>query len=71
MTSGSYVVVTLERANAVAVFDVSDPSDPEGLQLIQTGDGPEGIAYLKDKQVIVTANEVGRTLTVIAVDVSH
>ncbi len=64
----SYAVVLLERANAVAVFDVTDPSQPHALQLVQTGDGPEGVVYLKGQGMLVTANEVARSLTVIAVD---
>lgn len=41
--------VALERADAVAVYDVSNPTAPQFLQLIPTGDAPEGVLYVSPK----------------------
>ena len=41
--------VGLERADAVAVYDVSNPTAPVFLQLISTGDAPEGLLYVAPK----------------------
>lgn len=38
--------VGLERADAVAVYDVSIPTAPVFLQLLATGDAPEGIQFV-------------------------
>ncbi len=38
--------VALERADAIAVYDVSNPTAPKFLQLIATGDAPEGVLFV-------------------------
>ncbi|MBC3784439.1 choice-of-anchor I family protein [Spirosoma utsteinense] len=38
--------VGMERADAVAVYDVSDPKSPRFLQLFKTGDAPEGVLFV-------------------------
>jgi hypothetical protein len=38
--------VGLERADAVAIYDVSNPAAPEFLQLVKTGDAPEGVLFV-------------------------
>ena len=38
--------VGLERADAVAIYDISNPTLPVFLQIIQTGDAPEGILFV-------------------------
>lgn len=39
----------LERCDAVAVVDVTNPSCPVYLQLLRTGDAPEGILFISAK----------------------
>lgn len=58
--------VGLERADAVAVYDVSNPMAPQFLQLIPTGDAPEGLLYVAPKDspngrsmLIVSSEEDG------------
>jgi hypothetical protein len=52
--------VGAERANAVAVYDVTDPSaDPELLQVLPTGIGPEGIVATTDGLLAVTSEVDG------------
>lgn len=35
-----------ERADAVLLFDVTNPSQPQFLQVLKTGDAPEGIIFI-------------------------
>ena len=41
--------IGLERADAVTIYDVTDPSLPSFLQILKTGDGPEGILFVPAK----------------------
>jgi len=41
--------VGMERADAVAVYDVSNPGAPVFLQLLKTGDAPEGVLFVSAK----------------------
>lgn len=41
--------VGMERADAVAVYDVSSPAKPLFLQLLKTGDAPEGVLFINAK----------------------
>ncbi|WP_316839976.1 choice-of-anchor I family protein [Pedobacter gandavensis] len=41
--------VGLERSDAVAIYDVSNPSKPIFLQLLKTGDAPEGVLFIAAK----------------------
>ncbi|MBE7179446.1 MAG: alkaline phosphatase, partial [Mucilaginibacter polytrichastri] len=41
--------IGMERADMVAVYDISRPTNPIFLQLLETGDAPEGVLYIKPK----------------------
>jgi len=41
--------IGLERADAVAIYDVTNPSYPSFLQILKSGDGPEGILFIPAK----------------------
>jgi hypothetical protein len=41
--------VGMERADAVAVYDVSEPQSPKLLQVLKSGDAPEGILFIDAK----------------------
>ncbi|HEY0608910.1 MAG TPA: choice-of-anchor I family protein [Chitinophaga sp.] len=41
--------VGMERVDAVAVYDVSNPGAPVFLQLLKTGDAPEGVLFVSAK----------------------
>ncbi|GAA4340143.1 choice-of-anchor I family protein [Mucilaginibacter gynuensis] len=41
--------VGMERADAVAVYDITDPTKPVYLQLLKTGDAPEGVLIIPAK----------------------
>ncbi|MCE7073060.1 MULTISPECIES: choice-of-anchor I family protein [Dyadobacter] len=55
--------IALERVDAVAAYDLSNPMAPKFLQMIKTGDAPEGVLYIapakspNGKGVLVTSNE--------------
>jgi hypothetical protein len=63
------VAVGLERANAVALIDVSDPSAPTVISLAPVGLNPEGIKFLArgHRLFVVCANEASGTVTVLEV----
>lgn len=42
--------VGLERADAVMIYDISTPTAPTFLQLLTTGDAPEGVLYVKAEE---------------------
>jgi hypothetical protein len=41
--------IGLERADAVAIYDITIPSTPVFVQLFATGDAPEGLMFVKPK----------------------
>jgi hypothetical protein len=41
--------VGLERADAVAIYDITNPTIPVFLQLIKCGDAPEGVLFIHAK----------------------
>jgi hypothetical protein len=63
------VAVGLERANAVALVDVSDPSAPSVIDLAATGANPEGIRFLKrgSRLFVLSANEAAGTVSILEV----
>lgn len=61
--------VGLERANAIALVDVSDPIAPTVIGIAQVGIGPEGIKFFRagPRLFIASANEVSGTLSILEV----
>ncbi|RYF68786.1 MAG: alkaline phosphatase, partial [Cytophagaceae bacterium] len=55
--------VGMERADAIAVYDVSNPAAPQFLQLFKTGDAPEGVLFVSaanspnGRSMLVVSNE--------------
>lgn len=41
--------VGMERADALAIYDVTTPTNPEFLQILKTGDAPEGVLFIAAK----------------------
>ncbi|MCC9169093.1 choice-of-anchor I family protein [Pontibacter harenae] len=50
-----------ERADAVLVYDVTNPNQPEFLQVLKTGDAPEGIIFIPADE-----SPVGKSLLVVS-----
>lgn len=42
--------IGLERADAVAVYDVTEPTKPAFLQMLKSGDAPEGVLFIASKE---------------------
>jgi DNA-binding beta-propeller fold protein YncE len=63
------VAVGLERANAVALIDVSDPSAPSVIDLAASDANPEGIKFLKrgGRLFVLAANEAAGTVWIFEV----
>ncbi|SFJ80978.1 esterase-like activity of phytase family protein [Jannaschia pohangensis] len=51
------VFVGAERAGIIGVYDVSTPAAPVLRQLLPSGVGPEGIAVVPGRNLLITANE--------------
>jgi hypothetical protein len=62
--------VGLERANAVMIFDVTNPRKPQFKQWLDTGAGPEGVLFVSArnspnrKSLLIVSNEVDGTIKV-------
>jgi hypothetical protein len=56
--------VGLERANAVAVYNITDPDSPEYMQWLNCGVGPEGVLFINaaespsGKSLLIVSSEV-------------
>lgn len=53
--------VGLERTDAVAVYDVTNPGAPVFLQLLKTGDAPEGVLFVSAKD-----SPTGKSLLIVS-----
>lgn len=53
--------IGMERADAVAIYDISIPSAPKFVQVFETGDAPEGLLFVKAKD-----SPNGRSLLIVA-----
>ncbi len=60
--------LTLERARAVIFFDVTVPTEPSYLAIVQVGTRPEGIVYVPSLRLVLTGNETSNDVTFIEVD---
>jgi DNA-binding beta-propeller fold protein YncE len=63
------VAVGLERANAVALIDVSDPTQPVVTDAAPVGIGPEGIKFFRagERLLVACSNEVSGTVSILEV----
>jgi uncharacterized protein len=61
--------ITLERANAVALVDLTDPFDPVVIDIAQVGTGPEGVKFFRvgPRLFVASANEVSGTVSILEV----
>jgi DNA-binding beta-propeller fold protein YncE len=53
--------IGMERADAVAIYDVSNPAAPVFLQVLKTGDAPEGVLFISAKD-----SPIGQSLLVVS-----
>ncbi|HJX79679.1 esterase-like activity of phytase family protein [Glutamicibacter sp.] len=52
-----YLFVASERGNFVAVYELSDPTNPTYLQTLPTTNGPEGILPIPGRDLLAVASE--------------
>lgn len=52
-----YVFVGSERANFVAVYDVTDPKEPRYVQALPSTPGPEGLLAIPSRGLLVVSSE--------------
>jgi DNA-binding beta-propeller fold protein YncE len=67
------VALGLERGNAVALIDVSDPTAPLVIDVARVGVGPEGVKFFRrgDRLFVAVANEVSGTVSILEVVFTH
>lgn len=51
------IFVASERGSIVFVFDVTDPANPQLVQSLPSGVGPEGLVAIPQRNLFATANE--------------
>ncbi|HEX2607820.1 MAG TPA: choice-of-anchor I family protein, partial [Flavisolibacter sp.] len=62
--------IGMERADALALYDLSNPTQPSFLKLLATGDAPEGIAFIPaaqspiKKSLVVVSSENDGTIRI-------
>ncbi len=59
--SKSIAIIGLERADAFAIYDISDPTAPVFVKMYKTGDAPEGILF-----VPASKSPIGQSLIVVS-----
>jgi hypothetical protein len=52
-----YAFVGSERSNFVAVYDMTDPADPQVTQVLPTTNGPEGLLPIAERDLLVVSSE--------------
>lgn len=52
--------VGMERADAMAIYDITNPEAPKFIKLLKTGDAPEGITFIH-----ASKSPVGKSLVVV------
>ena len=52
-----YAFVGSERSNFVAVYDMTDPTDPQVTQVLPTTNGPEGLLPIPSRDLLVVSSE--------------
>ena len=63
----TYIFATAEKFNLVAVYRLGrNETTPELVQVLPTGDEPEGLVVIPNRKLVVTANEDDDTLSIFA-----
>jgi DNA-binding beta-propeller fold protein YncE len=60
----AFLFVGSERGHFVAVYRIDDETNPEFVQLLPTGLGPEGLLPIPQRGLFVTANEDDGTISI-------
>ncbi|WP_310377583.1 choice-of-anchor I family protein [Flavobacterium sp.] len=76
MGDKSILFVGLERADALMIYDVSNPSAPKFLQILKTGDAPEGLLFIPayksptKRSLVVVSSEGDGTVKIFQPDLN-
>ena len=68
--SKNIAIIGLERADAFAIYDITNPTAPVFIKMYKTGDAPEGIIFIPASKspiiqsLIVTSNENDGTVKI-------
>jgi hypothetical protein len=62
----TFAFVGSERGHFVAVYSLADETQPKFRQLLPTGNGPEGLLAIPQRNLFVTSNENDGTLSIFA-----
>ncbi len=62
----NFAFIALERADALAVYRLDSETTPTFVQILPTGDAPEGVVAIPSRNLVVTANEGDGTLSFFA-----
>jgi len=68
--NNSMLFIGMERADAVAVYDITNPIKPEFRQILPSGVGPEGVLFVpadkspNGKSLLISSNEVDGTVKI-------
>ena len=63
-------IIGMERADAFAIYDITNPTTPVFIKMYKTGDAPEGIIFIPaskspiNQSLIVTSNENDGTIKI-------
>jgi DNA-binding beta-propeller fold protein YncE len=60
----TFLFVGSERGNFVAVYRLDEETQPEFVQILPTGVGPEGLLSIPQRGLFVTANEEDGTISI-------
>ena len=60
----TYAFIGAERGDAVLVYDFADEAAPELVQVLETGDAPEGLLAVNRKHLFLTSNEDDGTISI-------
>ena len=60
----TYAFIGSERGDAVLVYDFEDETAPELLQVLPTGEAPEGLLAVQRQHLFLTSNEDDGTISV-------
>lgn len=60
----AYAFIGSERGDAVLVYDLDRDTAPRLLQVLPTGDAPEGLLAIESRKLFLTSNEGDGTLSV-------
>lgn len=64
--SNDFAFIGAERCRAVAVYGIDDQSQPDFIQILETGSGsrPEGLLAIPQREIFVSANEGNGTISI-------